>query len=262
MQYASTSLSPSGVGVWDRLWRYPHGAARDDALLEREQRSPRWSHIVSALSAAFGRIDGLRTVELGSGRGDLSALLAQHGAEVTLVDMSAAGLNQARRRFDRLNIDASFVQADLLTDSDELRDRFDVSLSSGVIEHFRGRGRTRALRAHRNVLRAGGVTMVSVPHAWCVPYRLWKLYLETRGAWPYGLEIPYSRSELIARAREAGLDDVRTTTMGFWQSVGDHWGRSVLHRGPDWVARRSILDRSMGLILLLTARKRHDRADP
>lgn len=250
-----------GLPVWDRLWRYQPSDAKDDQLLSREQRSPRWALIVEAIRSAFGAIEGLRTVELGSGRGDLSALLAQHGAKVTLVDMSRAGLDQARRRFERLNLSASYVEADLLGPLDELRGRFDVALSSGVIEHFRGQDRTRSLQAHHDVLCSGGLTVVSVPHAWCLPYRLWKLYLETRGAWPYGMEIPYSRSEITARAKDCGFGDVRAETMGFWQSVGDHWGRSVLGRGPDWVGRRSMLDRTMGLVLLLVARKRSENRD-
>ena len=52
------------------------------------------------LNNAFGRIKGLNTIELGSGRGDLSVLLAERGANVTLLDASDAALEQARERFD------------------------------------------------------------------------------------------------------------------------------------------------------------------
>lgn len=243
--------------VWDRLWRYTPSTAKDDVLLARERRSPRWSFIVDRLERTFGAIAGLNTVELGSGRGDLSVLLAQRGARVTLLDASDEALDQARRRFDRLGLSARFARADLLSTPDAWRGRFDVAVSSGVIEHFRNVDRTRALRAHWEVLREGGAAIVSVPNAWCPPYRLWKFYLQLRGWWPYGLELPYSRRELTRRARDVGFGRLEARCVGFWQSVGDHWGRSLLGRGPDWVDRPSLLDKTMGMSVLFFGRRGH-----
>lgn len=241
--------------VWDALWRHQPSAAKDDALIERERMSPRWTRIREELVRVFGRVDGLRTIELGSGRGDLSLLLAQAGARVTLLDSSERALEQARARFDRLDAAATFVCGDMLGDLAPVCEGFDVSLSSGVIEHFRDDDRNRVLRSHLDVLVPGGLTVVSVPHAHCPPYRLWKLYLEARGWWPYGMEIPYSRGEIVRRSRQVGFQDARATCLGFWQSVSDHWGRSILHRSWDWSRRRSILDGTLGMTLLMFGRR-------
>ena len=241
--------------VWDRLWHHRPSAAKDDVLLAREARNPRWGLIVARLNRDFGAIAGLRSIELGAGRGDLSALLAQHGADVTLWDRSSVALNEARWRFDRRNLPAEYAQGDLLGDLSPWSGRYDVSLSSGVIEHFKGGERSRVIAAHREVLRAGGVAIISVPHAWCVPYRLWKFYLELRGWWPYGMERPYSRPELTRRARAVGLTQIETHCMGIWQSIGDHWIKRLRGHGPDWVARRSRLDGLMGFTLLLLGRR-------
>ena len=220
----SETSSPEGrtaAATWDRLWRYHPTAARDEALLARERRGPRWMSIVDRLEGTFGSIRNLQTVELGSGRGDLSVLLAQRGARVTLIDSSAEVLRQARHRFDRLGLSAQYEHGDSLSTGESWSDRFDVSLSSGVVEHFRGDDRTRVVRAHFEALRPGGMGIISVPNAWCLPYRLWKSYLELRGWWPYGTELPYTRRELIRRSRDAGFDSVEGRCMGFWQSVGD-----------------------------------------
>jgi len=175
---ASLDSTPAQIAaVWDRLWLHTPDDAKDDALIERERRSPRWSRITRELIRKFGSVQGLRTVELGSGRGDLSVLLAQAGAEVTLLDASDRALDQARRRFDRLKLNASFVRGNMMEPAGGLSKRFDLSLSSGVIEHFRGSDRTRVIRCHHDALAAGGMTAISVPHAWCLPYRLWKFYL-------------------------------------------------------------------------------------
>ena len=256
MNASTRSLLAARPVDWDRLWRHTPSDTRDDALLARERRSPRWASIVNKLEITFGSIEGLRTVELGSGRGDLSALLAESGAKVTLLDSSDKALGQARHRFDRLGLEADLQHGDMLRTPRSLRGRFDVALSSGVIEHFKSDDRTRAVQAHYDVLAPEGLAIISVPNAWCIPYRVWKLYLELRGWWPYGLELPYSRRELIGRARRVGFERIDGRCMGFWQSVGDQLGKNLLGRGPDWVDRRSFMDGTMGLVLLLFAWRR------
>lgn len=255
MEATAKGVDVAGAEVWERLWRKVPSADRDDALLARERSGPRWGAIVARLANAFGRIEGLRAIELGSGRGDLSVLLAERGARVTLLDASPTALHQARRRFERLGLTADFVEADMFDPPSDLRDRFDVALSSGVIEHFAGVQRTWAVGAHVGVLRPGGLAAISVPHAACPPYRMWKLYLELRGRWPYGFERPYGMREIRRRAREAGLECVEAEALALWHSLSAHWARGLFRLDVDWANRRSRLDRYWGLILMLFGRK-------
>ena len=241
--------------VWERIWRHRPSDAKDDMLLAREQSGLRWKQIVKHAVAAFGSIRGLRTIEMGSGRGDLSVLLARSGADVTLLDQSAKALDEARRRFDRVGLDAGRQSGDILGKLDRWSGRFDVSLSSGVIEHFTGSDRLRVVRAHLDVLKPGGLAIISVPHSRCPPYRLWKAYLQIRRWWPYGVEIPYSRREIASLARKSGLVDIETQCYGFWQSIGNLWGKDVFKRNVDWTDKRSRLDGLMGMNLLLFARR-------
>lgn len=250
-----SAATATGSQVWDRLWRSPPSVAKDTAMLERERQSLRWARAAQVIRDTFGSFKGLRTIELGSGRGDFSVLLAAQGASVTLFDYSKMALDQARHRFDRLGLAADYVQGDMLGDLDGLRRRFDFSVSLGVIEHFQGRERTRVIGAHHNVLRKGGLTLISVPNALCPPYRLWKMLLEIPQWWPYGLEIPYSRGELTRRAKQAGFARIEMDGTGFWRSVGDLWGRSLLGRECKWADRPSWMDRSMGLSLQLFGRR-------
>lgn len=250
-----TKSTESVARVWNHLWDHTPSAAKDDWLIERESRSPRWSAVARRLLSRFGTLRGLRTIELGCGRGDLSVLLAREGAEVTLLDVSGKALDQARRRFERLDLPATFVQSDFQQAAPASTVRFHVSLSSGVIEHFEHEDRTRAVEAHLNFLHDRGLAVISVPNARCLPYRLWKLFLEFRGCWPYGVEIPYTRSELRRRTRAAGAVPDEVLGVGFWQSVGDHWMRGVFKKSCDWVEARSVCDHLMGMSLVLFARK-------
>jgi cyclopropane fatty-acyl-phospholipid synthase-like methyltransferase len=247
------SLSAQGAGVWDRLWRHAPSAEKDETLLARERAGHRWREIRRQIEGTFGTVRGLRTIELGAGRGDLSVILAECGAEVTLLDASERAHRQARERFDRLGLDANYVTADMLGSLDEQAGRFDLAVSSGVVEHFEGEQRARALAGHHAALRPGGMAVVSVPHAWCLPYRLWKLYLETRGWWPYGMEIPYSQGELSRRAMDAGFGRVEVSAYGLWQSVGDHWLKSIFHRKVDLSLKRSRVDNWLGMTALCFA---------
>lgn len=239
--------------VWEDIWNRDVPIARDDALLERERRGRRWALVRAAVEESFGGFSGLRCVELGSGRGDLSVLMAEAGAAVTLVDYCEAALDAARARFMRLGLEAEFHRADFLNELDIPANSFHVVSSLGVIEHFRGSDRLRAVRAHERALVPGGLALISVPHARCLPYRLWKWYLERRGCWPYGMELPYSRRELGQLCSHAGFGRIALHSFGFWQSVGDHWVKRLTHYLPDWSAVPSLLDSSMGLILLAIA---------
>src|SRR5262245_43145895 len=98
---------------WDKLWSYQPSAERDNAILAREAASKRWRMIRDRIRRTFGCIKGLRAIELGSGRGDLSALLAEEGARVTLLDSSERALSQARSRFSRLGLEGQFQLGDL-----------------------------------------------------------------------------------------------------------------------------------------------------
>ncbi len=241
--------------VWERVWRYQPSHERDDALLAREKSGKRWRLVVERLQDAFGSLRGLRTIELGSGRGDLSVLLAGEGAQVTLLDQHRGVLREAQRRFDRLGLPVTCLEGDLFEKPGGRESEFDVALSLGVVEHFHGAMRTQAVMAHRQAVRPGGMVIISVPHAWCPTYRLWKLEQELRGTWPYGMEIPYSRRELRSRARQAGLERIESHTFGFRHSLQSHWVRRWFPAAADGFQQASRLDSLMGFVLLLFARR-------
>lgn len=243
--------------VWTRVWQTTPSSEKDARMLTRERRGPRWNWVRQELHKTFGGLIGLRTIELGSGRGDLSVLLAEEGAEVTLLDANAAALESAARRFAGLGLRARFVQDDLREVGVTTLPSFDVALSIGVIEHFSGPQRTRVLRAHYDTIHRHGLAVVSVPHSWCLPYRIWKTYLEWRRWWPYGPEFPYSRSELSRRAREAGFSGVQLRAFGLLHSLGEHWVKRLRGQRPSWTDAPSAWDPLLGLSLVMIARKEH-----
>jgi len=213
----TTTTEEAAPETWDSLYdRVDVKLAKQ--RLAKERASRRWQQFEHQLRDQLGDRK-LRCVELGSGGGDFSMLLAMLGHEVTLVDFSDAALSHARQRFEEAGLSANFVQGDLFEFATTYAGCFDVSVSLGVVEHFAGPKRRAVIEAHRQVLRPGGLAMISAPNAGCVPYRLWKFYLETRGCWPYGYEAPFSGRELRSVARDVGLDACRLYRTGFAASV-------------------------------------------
>ena len=191
--------------LWDELWNGQPSTDEDLHVLVREAQSIRWQRMERRIVERFGDCGGLRVVELGAGAGTHAALLAQRGADVTVLDFSARALERSRSFFERNRVRAEHVLADATALADEWTGACDVSMSFGLAEHFTGDMRRRVIRAHLDVLRKGGVAFVSVPNRWNLPYRLYKFLAEKRGTWPYGQEVPYSRRELAAIMRDLGV---------------------------------------------------------
>jgi len=203
--------------TWDSLWNRSDRSLAERRL-ELERQSTRWCKFRDYLYEKYGNRQ-LQSVELGSGEGDFSILMSELGHKVTLVDFSPTALERAKARYDYLGIQAEYVQADLFEFAKEYSGKFDVSASLGLAEHFAGERRNQIIEAHRQVLNEDGITFISVPHAWCVPYRLRKAYLQLRGWWRYGYTDPFSSPEIRRVAKRVGFESCRTYNTGFAASV-------------------------------------------
>lgn len=77
--------------------------------------------------------EGLRVLELGSGRGGVSLELARLGAQVTLVDFSPSALEQARKIFDHAQLPAEMVVADVTHPDISLSGKYDLIIDSHLL---------------------------------------------------------------------------------------------------------------------------------
>jgi 2-polyprenyl-3-methyl-5-hydroxy-6-metoxy-1,4-benzoquinol methylase len=91
---------------------------------------------------------------------------------------------------------AKFLKHDALVLPVDLLGKYDISMSFGLAEHFRGVERTKIIKSHFDVLKKGGMAFISVPNRYNPPYRLSKFFAEHVNRWRVGAEIPYSRKEL------------------------------------------------------------------
>ncbi len=154
----------------------------------------------------FGSFENLEVIELGAGSGIAAALMAKRGARVTLVDFSDEALKKSLDFYNRARLSAEFINADVLSLPGTLLNRFRVSMSFGLAEHFSGNDRMGVIKSHLDVLRSGGMFFVSVPNAHNLPYRIYIFLVEMMKKWGVPKEYPFSRMEFKAICRHLHID--------------------------------------------------------
>jgi 2-polyprenyl-3-methyl-5-hydroxy-6-metoxy-1,4-benzoquinol methylase len=219
---------------WGNLWRDAPSRLKELKFsVEKAEKSLIWSSIQASLGKAD--IDSLSTAEIGAGAGTISAVFARHGASVTVLDFSQEALDVNAALFESFGLKQESLLADALNLPASLLGRFDVAMSFGLAEHFDGDQRTHVIKAHFDLVRPGGLVVITVPNRHCWPYRLWKARRELTGRWHFGMEIPYSRAEISTICEAIGVKDVHITGSPFLASFDfllpfARWKRSIEKR--------------------------------
>ena len=76
-----------------------------------------------------------KCLEVGCGRGSLSAYFSDHGWDCTLLDLSATAISRAKQAFIENNLDAKFDVGNCI-DLPYKDNTFDLTFSIGLLEHF------------------------------------------------------------------------------------------------------------------------------
>lgn len=256
--------------LWDKLWERSSKTQKEYHYnLLKEKESPVWKKIKAVLEKKFSGIEGLKVLELGAGRGFYSALLASQGAEVSILDYSENAIQKAREFFDYLGLRLQYVLGNALELEEELKGKFDVSMSFGLSEHFVNRERLMINKSHFDVLADNGLTFISVPNKYCLPYQIWKKKREILKKWDYGTEYPYSRNELRSICKKLQVEDYSFIGSPFFSSFNfifpfSSWKNSLTKRffrsrwlNPEYIRKpkETWLDQYFGYALILCAEK-------
>jgi SAM-dependent methyltransferase len=105
---------------------------------------------------------GTRAIDLGCGIGDYSRLLAEHGFDVTGVDLSPVAIERARSASDPEAPSPRFVNADLLDLPEEVSGPFDLLVDIGTLDDFPRSRRPDAVDVITSLARPG-----SILYLWC-----------------------------------------------------------------------------------------------
>jgi 2-polyprenyl-3-methyl-5-hydroxy-6-metoxy-1,4-benzoquinol methylase len=164
----------------------------------------------------FGSFKGLEVIELGSGMGTQSLLMALKGAKVTLVDFSEVALRKAKELFKEFGLNPTCCKFDIFNLDSNFFGKFDISMSFGTVEHFfPDLKRKQAIDIHYETLKEGGVSFISVPNKTCPQYRVWTWLVRMIGR--KISEKPFDSHELIRYAKQAGYRYYETFGSSFFE---------------------------------------------
>ena len=211
------------MNVWNNFWKKK---GKDIEWTKESILHSKNSHVLAKLilkNLKKKTFKGVHFLELGSGIGLSSYFFAYNGADVTLLDNSREVKSLAKNYFE--NIPHNFISSDLF--KFKSKREYDVVMSFGLCEHFIGNKRNEVLQKHIDLLGRKGMALISVPHKYGIFYRIGKSLAELTGFWNFGLEVPFSKKELINFAKKNNLS-YEIIMGGFWSSAYDLFVRKPL----------------------------------
>jgi 2-polyprenyl-3-methyl-5-hydroxy-6-metoxy-1,4-benzoquinol methylase len=117
-----------------------------------------------------------------------------------VVDLNAFGLSLLERKQVRTRL--TFERSDILS-SDPVYEQFDVVFSVGLIEHFEKPDTAKAIEAHFERCRAGGIVLITFPTPTFV-YRATRRMAEVAGMWAFPDERPLPFEEVTSCCGQRG----------------------------------------------------------
>ena len=141
-------------------------------------------------------------IELGCGSATLALSLRHKLKNLVGIDNSEEAVALAASHDKRMNVAAEFVHGDIFALPENLKNRFDLVWSQGLMEHFPDY--EKVVQAHWNAAKPGGTILISVPFKYAYMY-LWRAATRNnllKRFWPYAEQKFLTHSELNALGGE------------------------------------------------------------
>ena len=116
-----------------------------------------------------------RVLEIGCGMGTMAMLWAQHGVQVTAIDLNSEAVQQTRRRFELFGLKGTIEEGDATALQFE-NDYFDYVYSWGVLHH--SPNSDISVREMIRVLKPGGMFGLMMYHRRSLLHWYWTHYIE------------------------------------------------------------------------------------
>lgn len=192
-----TKITSQTKSIWDK---------ESENYSFKAKELPDYQAYFFELREIIGNPKNKKILEVGSGSGTASGYLAKEGAEVYLVDTSGKALAFSRKYFKENGLRAKFFQQDAFKIKFH-PNRFDVVFSGGLLEHFVDDQKIFLIKKMWEIIKPGGILLISVPNCRNWPFMIAKKLLLWRGKWSFGYEDELSVSRLKKLAQKAGILD-------------------------------------------------------
>lgn len=149
-------------------------------------------------------------IELGSGSGKISSVLAELGYNTSLMDFSEVALEKSKSFFQAKQLPGEFILGDIFNAKTQLNRSYDITWNSGVMEHFNANELQALFKSVYSVTKKFYVCIVPNPES--LPYLLFRFKSMKTGHWLYGLE--FLRDDYEKIAETVGFKLIKTHPMG------------------------------------------------
>lgn len=155
--------------------------------------------------------DSADILDLGSGAGQNSAVLALKGKRTTLLDWSQGNIEFSQNLYKTMKLQGKFLKHDMKQPLPFADNEFDTVFSCGVFEYFTDEEIVSILKEAFRVARKQVIIMA--PNAFSIAYRFGKRYMEKKGQWFWGKERPfYSLKSLFQKADKCTVKEFSVGT--------------------------------------------------
>jgi ubiquinone/menaquinone biosynthesis C-methylase UbiE/uncharacterized protein YbaR (Trm112 family) len=180
---------------WDVLYKNPDiGYIKNSLQRLLQQKTALITYYALVNTVNNNKLKSIKSIEVGCGSGAYSLMLKKMDLiqEPYLIDISPQALHLASNLFDEFNEECHLV----LTDGNALpfRDKsFDLSLSGGVIEHFKGAEQQNMISEHCRVAKN---VAIQVPASTISYWTMRIIITILNKGWPFGQEYPMHMKDL------------------------------------------------------------------
>jgi SAM-dependent methyltransferase len=247
----TTKVHEVEIAKWDALAAV--GASDEELMVAHPDFGAyaRQDPAMVGIGDFVGDLRDREVLELGSGMGEMTTLLARSGARVTAVDISPGSIAMARRRARLHGVDGAIEF--VVGAGEELplaSGRFDVAVGKAVLHHLEA-GRA-APELHR-VLRAGGRAAFAEPLGTNPVVAFARDHLPYPGKNPRGADVPLDY--VAIRAWEAPFSAAGHREIQLLSMVERATGSRPLprlRRADDWLLARFPVLRPLCRYVVLT----------
>ena len=157
-------------------------------------------------------------IELGCGSGSNSLILSKmfNLDSITLVDSNDKALEIAKNTFRGSRIKTNFLRKDVLKMN--LRKKFDLVHSEGLVEHFYGKDLNRIFKKHADLCKKGGLIVIIAPYN-NLQYRFYRKAYSLLGKWIWD-ETPFEKRTIFSICKKNKLKILRFTTSVMTHELG------------------------------------------
>lgn len=238
METDNRKQDKAGQEYWNQTWDdYPLPSVWnvDSKRLLNHVEHEFFLWIAGALENLGKTGPDVRLVEVGCARSQALPVLAKRlNLSVAGIDYSPNGCEQTRVMMKREGVNGDVYCSDIFAIPDNLKGKFDVVVSFGLIEHFSDTNEI--ISALAGLLKPGGVILTNIPNMRGTTGFVQKIL--NRGI--YDIHVPLTPSQVQSAHEAAGLSEVKasyflSTNYGV-VNLGDPNRRS-----PDWWVKKIAL---------------------